>query len=126
MISIEEYGHGSFWMIVNWNLSTLQVYQHVENLAFCCKGPERQFVQCCHTQADLQERDMVISWELRSPTASLEEFKFITASRIILLQLWRVEFVSSSCYEGGGSIWEGNPQLVDFVGRNKIVLRLIT
>lgn len=109
MISIEEYGHGSFWMTVNWNLSTLQVHQPVENLVFCCKGPEIQFVQCCHTQPNLQELSMVISWGLRSPTVSLEEFKFVIGSRIILLQLWRVEFVSSPHYEGGGSIWEGSP-----------------
>lgn len=55
------YGHGSFWKIVNCGFSTLRVYHPVENLLFCCEGPEIQFAQCCHTQAELQQLNMIIS-----------------------------------------------------------------
>lgn len=89
IISVEVYRHGSFWKTVNCHLPTLHVYQPVENSLLCYEGPEIQFAHCYQTQKELQQLN-VISKELSPPTISLQEFKFIIASRITLLQMCTV------------------------------------
>lgn len=81
------YGHGSFWKIVNCRLPSLFVCQPVGNLFFCCEVSEIQFVQSCHTQAELQQLHLTVSQEPSSSNISLEELKFINGGRIVFLRL---------------------------------------
>lgn len=85
-ISVEICGHGSFWEVANCDFCTLLVYGSAKILLFWCGGPEIHFLQCCHTHVELQQLNMIVYQEPRSPTISLEELKFTIASRRAFLQ----------------------------------------